>query len=394
MEVKAAGSQEAGMMKSIGSVFENNIVVDSIVGHVYQLTPYLEPAANMVYANNIFANLSTTGAATANGNPPPPPPAGQPPPPPSPAAVLDNVIRFNASMTLAGDGTTAPCGLAPYHGYGFEKGAPPDFPALSVDDKIMKKLDDNTYFGVAGHDLKGTTCNDPSHFTCPHNESMAGNGWDLHASDKDPLFMRSQESIDHPWNRSCTDYKPAPNSPVHAMGFREIDAENIGLTSDFLWDKAALNEKTMKAGRKLQAEGYNRMHGLWRTGSSWVGGAEGGGGTAHYPFTKDAWARYDNVHADCAGGCVLQLKFKSPASPDPYSPTAGPRHLSVTMGAPASSSEAVVMAATPNPVSSASWTLLNLTVAAEYATFESKTIFLNMDGECFVDWLRFVPKQS
>ena len=31
-------------MKSIGSVFENNIVVDSVVGHVYQLTPYLEPA--------------------------------------------------------------------------------------------------------------------------------------------------------------------------------------------------------------------------------------------------------------------------------------------------------------------------------------------------------------
>ena len=62
------------------------------------------------------------------------------------------------------------------------------------------------------------------------------------------------------------------------------------------------------------------------------------------------------------------------------------------MGAPASSSEAVVMAATPSPVSSASWTLLNLTVAAEHATFESETIFLNMDGECFVDWLRFVPK--
>ena len=268
MEVKAAGSQEAGMMKSIGSVFENNIVVDSIVGHVYQLTPYLEPAANMVYANNIFANLSTTGADTINGKPPPPPPAGQPPPPPSPAAVLDNVIRFNASMTLAGDGTTAPCGLAPYHGYGFEKGAPPDFPALSVDDKIMKKLDDNTYFGVAGHDLKGTTCNDPSHFTCPHNESMAGNGWDLHASDKDPLFMRSQESIDHPWNRSCTDYKPAPNSPVHAMGFREIDAENIGLTSDFLWDKATLNEKTMKGGRKRKEKSWIRLLG-------WVFGKQG-----------------------------------------------------------------------------------------------------------------------
>ena len=113
MEVKAAGSQETGMMKSIGSVFENNIVVDSVLGHVYQLTPYLEPAANMYYANNIFANLTTTGADSANGTAPPPPPAGQPPPPPSPAAELDNVISMNSSQTLLGNGTMAHFGLAP-----------------------------------------------------------------------------------------------------------------------------------------------------------------------------------------------------------------------------------------------------------------------------------------
>ena len=352
----------------------------------------LEPAANMVFANNIFANLTTIGADTINGTTPPPPPAGQPPPPPSPAAVLDNVITFNSSQTLAGKGTAAHCGLAPYHGYGFEKGNPPDFPALSVDDKIIKLLDFNTYFGVQGHDLKGTTCPTHSSFTCPNNESMAGNGWDLHASDKDPLFLRSQESIDHPWNRSCTDYTPAPGSPVHAMGFRPIDAENIGLTKDFLWDRAALNIKSMRGGRKLQAEGYNRMRGLWRTGSSWIGGANVGHFPTHYPFTKDAWARYDNVHADCSGECVLQLKFKSPVRPDPYSPPAGPRMLSVTMGAPAFSSEAVTLAATPAPVAAADWTLLNLTVAsAVHSTFVGKTIFLNLDGECFVDWLRFLP---
>jgi hypothetical protein len=39
------------MMKSIGSVFENNIVVDSVVGHVYQLTPYLEPAVRAPLPN-------------------------------------------------------------------------------------------------------------------------------------------------------------------------------------------------------------------------------------------------------------------------------------------------------------------------------------------------------
>eukprot|EP01043_Picozoa_sp_COSAG02_P012786 COSAG02_NODE_501_length_21049_cov_34.002768_15_plen_347_part_00 len=345
----------------------------------------------MVFANNIFANLTSTGADFINGSTPPPPPAGQPPPPPSPAGVLDNVIRFNSSQTLAGNGTAANCGLAPYYGYGFENGAPPDFPPLLVDDKIMKVLDYNTYFGVNGHDLKGTPCTDP-HFSCPNNESMAGNGWDLHASDKDPLFMRSQESIDHPWNRSCTDYKPAPDSPVHALGFREIDAENIGLTDDFLWDRTVLNLKSMRGGRKLQAEGYNRMHGLWRTGSSWIGGADGNSPAAHYPFSSKAWARYDNVHADCSSqsssGCVLQIKFRSPKLTDPFSPPDGPRKLSVTMNAPAFSSEAVTIVATPSGVHSANWTLLNLTAAR--SSFSGETIFLNLDGEVFVDWLRFI----
>ena len=347
----------------------------------------------MIYSNNIFSNLTTTGADFINGTTPPPPPAGQPPPPPSPAAELDNVITFNSSQTLAGNGTAAACGLAPYHGYGFEKGAPPDFPPLSVDDKIMKVLDYNTYFGVQGHNLKGTPCTGP-HFTCHHDESMAGNGWDLHASDKDPLFMRSQESIDHPWNRSCTDYKPAPNSPVHALGFREIDAENIGLTDEFLWDKSQLNLKSMRGGRKLQAESYNRMHGLWRTGSSWIGGADGQSSAAHYPFSDQAWARYDNVWADCtatglssSSGCMLQLKFRSPKKTDPYSPPDGPRKLSVTMKAPSFSSEAVTIAATTG-VRSANWTLLNLTAA--HSHFSGETIFLNLDGEIFVDWLRFV----
>ena len=346
----------------------------------------------MVYSNNIFSNLSTTGADFVNGTAPPPPPAGQPPPPPSPAEELDNVIRFNSSQTLAGNGTSAPCGLAPYHGYGFEKGAPPDFPPLSVDDKIMKVLDYNTYFGVQGHNLKGTPCTDPAHFTCPNNESMAGNGWDLHASDKDPLFMRSRESIEHPWNRSCTDYKPAPDSPVHGLGFREIDAENIGLTDRFLWDRSQLNLKSMRGGHKLQAESYNRMHGLWRTGSSWIGGADGQSSVAHYPFSDQAWARYDNVWADCIpkGGrrCILQLKFRSPKKTDSFSPPDGPRKLSVTMNAPAFSSEAVTIAATTTGVRSANWTLLNLT--ATHSSFSGETIFLNLDGELFVDWLRFI----
>ena len=40
-EIHGAGSQEAGMIKSVGSVFENNIVADSTLGHLMNLSPFL-----------------------------------------------------------------------------------------------------------------------------------------------------------------------------------------------------------------------------------------------------------------------------------------------------------------------------------------------------------------
>ena len=49
------------MIKSVGSVFENSIIADCTFGHLFNLQPFLEPAANMVYRRNIFANISTTG---------------------------------------------------------------------------------------------------------------------------------------------------------------------------------------------------------------------------------------------------------------------------------------------------------------------------------------------
>ena len=122
MEVKGAGSEETGMMKSVGSVFENNVVVDSVMGHVFMLTPFIEPAANMIFTNNIFANLTTTNNA---GPPPPPPPAGQPAPP------LDVTINAFTEGTLATSGTSKP--FAAYH---FERGNPPDFPELKLTDKV------------------------------------------------------------------------------------------------------------------------------------------------------------------------------------------------------------------------------------------------------------------
>ena len=46
-ELNGAGSQEAGIIKSVGSVFENSIIADSTFGHLFNMCPFLEPAANM-----------------------------------------------------------------------------------------------------------------------------------------------------------------------------------------------------------------------------------------------------------------------------------------------------------------------------------------------------------
>eukprot|EP01049_Picozoa_sp_SAG25_P007390 SAG25_NODE_600_length_6634_cov_5.554093_5_plen_267_part_00 len=61
-ELHGAGSQEAGMIKSVGSVFENTIIADCSLGHLFNMCPFLEPAANMVYRRNLYVNVTTTGA--------------------------------------------------------------------------------------------------------------------------------------------------------------------------------------------------------------------------------------------------------------------------------------------------------------------------------------------
>ena len=98
------------------------------------------------------------------------------------------------------------------------------------------------------------------------------------------------------------------------------------------------------------------MRGLWRVGSSWIGGAEGGSKSAHYQFSHDAWARYDNVLADCGANCTVELRFRSAAKPDPFSPPPGAgRTISIALGAPLAAN---IIATTEQPVSSANWTTL------------------------------------
>jgi hypothetical protein len=226
------------------------------------------------------------------------------------------------------------------------------------------------------------------------NQSLYKEGYDIHSIDSDPLLQRSSESIVHPWNRSCTDYAPAAGSPAYEkLGFRAIDAERIGLLPSYGWDVGEIMRVDAMRGRKVQAERYTRMRGLWRTGSSWISGAEGGCPTCHYPFSSDAWARYDHVHTDCGAGCVVQLRFKSALRPDPFSPPNGTgRVISLSVGKPTAGA---VIAKTPAPVHSAGWTVLNITTTSSFlGALQGETIFLQLDGECFVDWFRFIPSAT
>ena len=50
------------MIKSVGSVFENSVIADCSLGHLFNMCPFLEPAANMIYRRNLYVNVTTTGA--------------------------------------------------------------------------------------------------------------------------------------------------------------------------------------------------------------------------------------------------------------------------------------------------------------------------------------------
>ena len=97
--------------------------------------------------------------------------------------------------------------------------------------------------------------------------------------------------------------------------------------------------------------------------------------------------------ADCASNCAVEVRFRSATKPDAFSPPPGAgRTVAIALGAP---SAVNIIAKTDQPVSSTNWTTLRL------ATFKSpgngwtgsltgETLFLMLDGECFVDYFRFV----
>eukprot|EP00040_Diaphanoeca_grandis_P033815 m.207986 g.207986 ORF g.207986 m.207986 type:complete len:1066 (+) comp32998_c0_seq1:2-3199(+) len=286
-EMKGAGSEEGGMIKSVGSIFENSVIADSTLGHLFNIEPYVEPAANIVFQTNIFSNINST-----SGN-------------------LDFSFNINTESTLAHSAS-----LAPFSNYGFAKGAPPGWPSLSLTDKVVKTWDHNTYWGLQGYD---------------NGSAVSKQGWDTNAGYTDPQLTPSSTS--KPWNRVCADFVPASGSPVFKQGFRQIDTSNIGLSSLFKWDRSTMG--AVSGGDKIQTERYNRMHGLWRAGSL---GISSEGSATQFPFKSDAWARYDNVNVDCVAPCNVVLKYKSST----------PRQIAFAVGEP--SLNAVVANTTAPPV--------------------------------------------
>ena len=216
------------MIKSVGSVFENSIIADSTFGHLFNLCPFLEPAANMIYRRNLYVNISTTGAGACGACQGPQaakcmagcpncakhqpgcnhtamtkcrhackarcdvacgthkPIPGQPMPLP-PAGVLDTTINSNTIATLQNSAR-----LSGRPQYGFEAGPPSgsNWPPLSVNDTVIKEWDFNGYFAVANYtgpassDCPAGVCS-MRNFT--HGESLQ---WDAHAIYEDPMLMR------------------------------------------------------------------------------------------------------------------------------------------------------------------------------------------------------------
>jgi hypothetical protein len=461
-EVKGMGSEEAGMIKSIGSIFENSIIADSVLSHAFNLSPYLEPAGNMMFSRNIFANITsppygasddltaTDDVTTSNGSdprpvppmvsgytkldqhlntrsgdqipsletacineknitecateagkrcdahpeclsfaytapppggypvpefyktrntnlgpnpgwtyyykgPPIPTPAGQPTPPPAPHhAGIDYSIGGFTTATISASGKLMqnPKTAA---AYGF---TPSTTPAST--DPVIKEWDNNTFFGVDGHDLA----------------QVASHGWDLHASDADPLLVRSSGT--DAWHHDCADYALHPNSPTIPMGFRPMDmSQGFGPRNGAFSNDPGLTVDAVR--RKVQAERYQRMHGLWREGSLGIG--TDGKANTKYAFAPDAWAKFDSVDIDCPAPCQLQVRAATQS--------ARGTSIKVAVGSP---DDAHTIAQLQVNATTIDWTVLVGEVTAPGGAISAKgaSIFLRINGTCRVDWFRFV----
>ena len=285
----------------------------------------------MIYRGNVFANLTA-----------------------APGVVLDTSINSMTASTLAHSGS-----LAPWKQYAFDQGPLSGWPPLSLDDPVIKELDFNTYYGVQGYNTS---------LLSPH-------GWDLHASSASPMLAGETNGA-LPWTRSCADVVPEPASPVYRRGFLPINASSIGIdAASFPWMSSALLVRD--ASHKIQAERYQRMHGLWRLGSFCVTGSSAAG----FAFGSPAWARYDRIKLDCPNPCTVSVRFRSDATAP-----RDIRHMSFGVASPQAHDAVVNLTVGPT----SSWTVINATVPPGMnLNHDSVTLYMTLDGAADVDYFWF-----
>ncbi len=240
------------MVKSIYSVSENNVFAYSELGHLANLQPYIEPAAAMTFARNLFVHLTSA----------------------APPALLDYSLNDYTGSDLA-HSCSLMASAAAAAAYNFTNFTDP---ALTT--PVILEFDHNLYFDAA------------------HAGIPPGSGWDAHSVSADPL-LAGDAAATPPWRRSAADLALDPASPAFALpGFRRIAVEAIGLGAAFGWDLAGW---ARRSGR-VQAETYDRQVGLWREGSYGISPGPGG-----WDFAPGAWALFRRVDAAGATRVVLRL---------------------------------------------------------------------------------------
>ena len=172
----------------------------------------------------------------------------------------------------------------------------------------------------------------------------------------------------------------------------------------FKWSQSEMAK--VDGTRKIQTERYSRMHGLWRAGSTGISPGNKGKSGGMFKFSADAWAKYENVWAECGNQAPRQQKQQhnqplqqehSPSSPSSSSSckvmiryrSAAARNIRVALDAPLAAN--VVATTPPGGVASANWTDLALSPSTAAGGFELKgrSVYLMLDGECEIDFFWF-----
>ena len=138
----------------------------------------------------------------------------------------------------------------------------------------------------------------PKNMAAPNPAPYPENGMDTESIFGDPLLKRAKPD----WDMKGTDYALAPESPAFKLGYKTIPSDAIGLRKEFPFDHAAATRRLASA--KIQAEDYQRMHGLHTCADL---------GAIGY-ISKGAWAKYANI--DFGDGKAAMAVFKIDA-PNP-----------------------------------------------------------------------------